>query len=206
MHAIDTRTMTENRNSASRAREKGVVLPIALIVLVAMTLSALSLVRSVNTTNLISGNLAFRESALLSSEHGAETALVDLLIPGSAAGSATLHADAAGYWARRADPAAGETWETFWDSLSARKTPAPIVTGETDVAGNTVSYVVHRLCEEAGPPAVAKCSEPPLTSHDDSKDTGKDPLAKSKQVYYRITSRVLGPRNTVVYTQTLVAI
>jgi Tfp pilus assembly protein PilX len=200
--------MIKNGNSGPAPRQSGVVLPIALIVLVAMTLAALSLIRSVNTTNLISGNLAFRESAVLSSERATETALAGLLIPGSVAGSTALHTDsAAGYWAKRADPPPGENWETFWNSLAkARATPAPIVIGTPDVAGNTVSYVVHRLCEETGAPHAANCSKPPLVSHDDSKDVSKDPLATSKQVYYRITSRVVGPRNTVVYTQTIVAL
>ena len=48
------------------SRQAGAVLIIALFVLIAMTLSALSLMRSVNTTNLIAGNLAFHESAVLS--------------------------------------------------------------------------------------------------------------------------------------------
>ena len=205
MHVnITAIAMIKNGKSGPSARQSGVVLLIALIVLIAMTLSALSLIRSVGTTNLISGNLAFRESAVLSSEHATESALNDVLIPGSEVGKTTLHNDIADYyWAKRADPAADQNWETFWNSLVE---DGDCSRGAEDVAGNHASYVIHRLCEKSGPPAVAKCSEPPLTSHDDSKGISGELSAKKKQVYYRITSRVCGPRNTVIYTQTIVAL
>jgi hypothetical protein len=204
--------MITKGKTGSPAHQSGVVLLIALIVLIAMTLGAFSLIRSVNTTNLISGNLAFRESAILNSERATESALSGLLIPGSAAGKTVLHTNsAAGYWAKRADPADGQSWETFWESLKKARTdpePAPIVIGTPDITGNAVSYVIHRLCDKEGSPYDdgVTCSEPPLTSDGDSKDKSKDPLATTKQVYYRITSRVTGPRNTVVYTQTIIAL
>jgi Tfp pilus assembly protein PilX len=40
--------------------QQGVVLLMALIMLVALTLAGIALVRSVDTTNLIAGNLAFK--------------------------------------------------------------------------------------------------------------------------------------------------
>ena len=41
-------------------RQHGVVLFIALIVMVALSLAAIALIRSVDTTNAVVGNLAFR--------------------------------------------------------------------------------------------------------------------------------------------------
>ena len=49
--------------------QRGVVLFIALIVMVAMSLAAIALIRSVDTTNILIGNLAFRQSSILPSEH-----------------------------------------------------------------------------------------------------------------------------------------
>jgi Tfp pilus assembly protein PilX len=187
--------------------QSGAVLLIALVVLIAMTLSALSLIRSVNTTNLIAGNLSFHESALLFAERSTEIALNDYLSPNCDIGNSTLYTSSRdhGYRAVRADPAAGQNWETFWeDTLEAQSK-----VGDTDASsGNKVSYVIHRLCDKEGDPRKeeTKCSKPPVDTSDSSRDGGKDPLATPSQVYYRITSRVAGPRNTVVYTQTVVAL
>jgi Tfp pilus assembly protein PilX len=178
-------------------RQTGAVLMIALVVLVAMTLSALSLVRSVNTTNLVSGNLAFRESAVLSSERGIENAL-NWLASSATTGLYTNKANQ-GYLAARVDP----DWEAFWNDDDS-----PYVKGERDAAGNRVDYVIHRLCESQGSPLAdaTKCTRPPISTSTESHDGGKDPFWTNRQVYYRITSRVVGPRNTVVYTQAIVAL
>src|SRR4051794_33864237 len=49
-------------------RQQGVVLLIALIVLVAMTLAGIGLVRSVDTGNMVAGNLAFKQGATLAGD------------------------------------------------------------------------------------------------------------------------------------------
>lgn len=207
--SMTTKTGLGGRTASSRipwglpSAQGGAVLLIALLALVAMTLSALALIRSVNMTNLISGNLAFRESAVLSSERSTELALA-WLSANSAAIETTLHEHNAanGYRAVRADPAAGANWDTFWKATLADQS----VTGASDVAGNTVAYVIHRLCEAEGHPQVVNCSKPPTGNAGGSQSAGGQSLSATSQVYYRITSRVAGPRNTVVYTQTIVAL
>jgi Tfp pilus assembly protein PilX len=191
------------------ARQAGAVLIIALIVLVAMTLSALALIRSVNTTNLISGNLAFRESALLYAERATETALNGWLIPKSNEnkGEALYHDNSGkAYWAARDNPKpeAGEDWGNIWEGRWKGK----FITDESsDVTGNSMAYIIHRLCKRPGEPHEANCSEPPDTGSTSGMTAGSDALLDgSSQVYYRITSRVIGPRNTVVYTQTIVVL
>src|SRR3954469_13437461 len=54
-------------------RERGVVLFIALIVLVALMLASVSLVRSVDTANIIAGNLAFKQASVQAADFGIET-------------------------------------------------------------------------------------------------------------------------------------
>ncbi|MEW5904351.1 MAG: hypothetical protein AB1722_08425 [Pseudomonadota bacterium] len=56
-------------------RQRGMVLFFALVALVAMSLAAVALIRSVDTGALIAGNLAFRKSTLNSSDNGIETAI-----------------------------------------------------------------------------------------------------------------------------------
>ena len=213
--SMTTKTGLGGRTASSRipwglpSAQGGAVLLIALLALVAMTLSALALIRSVNMTNLISGNLAFRESAVLSSERSTELALA-WLSANSAAIETTLHEHNAanGYRAVRADPADGANWDTFWKAtLADQSAVVPTDLPENkDVAGNTVAYVIHRLCEAEGHPQVVNCSKPPTGNAGGSQSAGGQSLSATSQVYYRITSRVAGPRNPVVYTQTIVAL
>src|SRR5260370_5185961 len=56
------------------ASQRGVVLFIALIVMVAMSLAAIALIRSVDTTNAVIGNLAFRMASILPANASIEQA------------------------------------------------------------------------------------------------------------------------------------
>lgn len=185
--------------------QRGVVLLIALIILIAMTLGGVALVRSVDTTNLIAGNLSFRESAVLAGERATEQAVIGWLQPMTLAKDPSLHTDSAanGYRAVRQDPPAGTAWDTFWNTTLA----AQAVTATPDAANNTVSYVIHRLCDAAVAPHLTNCSKPPSNANTGgSFGAGSVSTITSSQVYYRITARIAGPRNTVAYVQTIVAL
>ena len=201
------------------SRQRGVVLMIALIMLVAMTLGGIALVRSVNITNIIAGNLAFQQGATNSGDTGIEVAINWL----EANNGVTLYWSTAaqGYSATRQDPGAGQSWDAFWRaSLFARAvTLNPAVPGAfmaytasaPNAAGNTVSYSIQRLCVGEGlapSNAGAGCSQPPATisTGSSSKGAGVVALTYGSQVYYRITSRIAGPRNTVSYVQAIVAL
>src|SRR6185295_17298658 len=62
------------RIRAPRNAQRGVVLFIALIVLVAMTLAGIAMMRSVDTNNLIAGNLAFKNAASSAGDAAIEVA------------------------------------------------------------------------------------------------------------------------------------
>jgi Tfp pilus assembly protein PilX len=181
---------------------------IALIVLVAMTLAGLALIRSMDTTNLIAGNMAFQQAATHSGDGGIETAIAWLEANNS---GTTLHQPitAQGYNAARQDPAANQSWDTFWTILLAAS-PSPVVTLAADASGNTVSYTIHRLCNSAGDPVAVgvDCAVPQSsgTTAGSSKGSGVVALQYNAQVYYRITARVAGPRNTVSFIQAVVAL
>jgi Tfp pilus assembly protein PilX len=181
-------------------RQEGAILLIAVVVLVAMTLSALALIKSVNTTNLIAGNLGFRESALLSSERSTERAVRYL-----EKDIETLHDDDLPncYKATRDDPSGKRTWENVINDVVE---DSRAKCGSRDAAGNNVWYVIHRLCKEKGSPDSAKCSISPTGVEGGSLKTGEKGTTDSiDQYYYRVTTRVNGPRNTTVYTQTILA-
>lgn len=190
----------------NRAKQQGVVLLIALIVLVALTLAGVALVRSVDTTNLIAGNMSFHESAVQAGERSTEMAIANWLGPHKKISDSTLFTNSLdnGYRAARQDPPAGTSWDAFWNStLNAQAT-----TGTADAAGNTVSYVIHRLCSGTGNPAVVDCSKPPSGSNPGESTTtpGSGGNINDNQVYYRITTRIVGPRSTVAYIQTIIAL
>lgn len=184
-------------------KQRGVVLMITLIVLVAMTLAGIALMRSVDTTNMIAGNLAFQQAATNSGDAGTEAAIAWLEANNS---GTTLHAHsiANGYSAQRQDPTPGQSWDAFWNAVLA----AQSVTLPADVTGNVVSYSIQRLCNAVGDPTSASTgcavSTTATTSSGNSMGAGTIALQYSSARYYRITSRIAGPRNTVSYIQTIV--
>jgi type IV pilus assembly protein PilX len=190
-----------------RAAQKGVVLLIALIVLVVMTMAGLSLLRSVDVATLITGNMAFQQAAIQYGDVGTETAVGWL----ETNAGTNLHNNVAGsgYAASRQDPVAGQTWDAFWTAvLSAQKYQVPPLAGDT--TGNVVEYAIQRLCATAGDPTAVgtNCSVPQTTSSSSasSKGAGVVALQYNGQIYYRITSRITGPRNTISYVQVIVAL
>jgi Tfp pilus assembly protein PilX len=189
-----------------RARQAGVVLMMALIVLVAMTLAGIALVRSVDTSNVIAGNLAFQQSATNAGDAGTEAAVNWLQANNS---GTTLFGNiyGQGYAASRQDPVAGQDWANFWTTVLV---PAgQVVTLAPDAAGNTVSYAIQRLCNAVGDPTTGvgcAASQSTTAISSSSKTAGTVALLYTSQIYYRITTRVAGPRNTVSYVQTIVAL
>ncbi|MBI3901545.1 MAG: hypothetical protein HY306_01150 [Nitrosomonadales bacterium] len=203
----------------TRQQQAGVVLIIALIVLVAMTLAGIALVRSMDTTNIIAGNLAFRQAAVMEGDAGTEAAVAWL----EANNGNTLWTNslANGYAANRVDPNSGESWDAFWLRVLQPNPPSlPIAnltcsgqacTLPTDTTtGNTVSYAIQRMCADpaGGDPLVpgSLCAATPAVSAGRCRTAGCIDLLVNTQVYYRITSRIVGPRNTVSYTQSVVAL
>lgn len=186
--------------------QRGVALPIALIVLVAMVLAAVTLVRSVDTATMVAGNLTFKQRATHAGDEGIRQGFLWLrnaVINNPAALNNSIAAN--GYFSTQHiddpiwDPAAPNQWPEDQD-----------VTLPTDGGGNTISYVIHRLCAMPGlslnDPG-QKCSTYVGTSAASSGGSQSVDAPEFKGVtfvYYRITVRVRGPRNTVSFVQSLV--
>jgi type IV pilus assembly protein PilX len=197
-------------------RQKGIVLILALIVLVAMSLAGIGLMRSVMTSNRVASNLAFQQSAALSAGVGLEQAIAWLERANGETNGATppvpklnnhveiIAPETVAYRANRADPASGQTWEAFWSNQGLAITTLP-----EDGAGNVVSFMINRLCLNTGSPTGgADCEASPVlnsATETSSKGTGIK-LTVPSQVYYRITVRVVGPRNAVAFSQAVVAL
>jgi len=71
-------TAIRRRAPALARRQQGVVMFVALIVMVAMALAALALIRSVDTTTAVVGNLGFRQASVLPANAAVEEAVAAL--------------------------------------------------------------------------------------------------------------------------------
>ena len=184
---------------APRQRQRGVSLVIALIALVAMTLAGLALMRSVDTANLISGNFAFRQASLSATDVGSETALTTLnTVVGTSLDANYPAGCAVGacnyYPTQQAINAAGVPTVINWSTV-------PLTVVDSSYA---VQYVIDRLC--VGPAPVTDIATKCMRTSENSvgsKKAGAVSFTSANQVYYRATTRVAGPRNTVSIVQTL---
>jgi Tfp pilus assembly protein PilX len=190
-------------------KQDGIILIIALIMMVAMTLGGLALMRSVHTTTIIAGNLAFQQAATNSADRGIEAA-VTWLETTKAANINGLDGDIAaqGYSAAKTttdDPSGNQDWTELWTAVWM---PEGVRTVGDDAAGNSVQYVIQRMCNSTGPSSTAGCATSPVdvTSSGGSRGAGSQNISVNSQVYYRITVRVAGPRNTSSFVQSIVAL
>lgn len=208
MHKLTT-------SSIHPGRQNGLVLFVALIALVSMTLAGIAVMRTVGTTSIIAGNLAFHESATLNADVAVRRA-IDWLNTGGV--SLDDNSGPSGYSATGlTDDVSKSTdnWPTFWNAGLGGKSASPEVT-DTDT-GNKGRYFIQRLCTTSGPPGSIDsnpqfCRRGGLSSNEATKSKsgggyggGASGLNAdtASMVYYRITVRVEGPRNTVSFVQAL---
>lgn len=208
-----------------RAATRGVSLIFALLALAAMSLAAVALLRSVDTSALIVGNLGLRQDSVAASSRAAERAIEWLNLN---AGTATLHGDNGeqGYYATAnvlldptdtstdaarsvvgwpEDPSCGSFDRPFATCLSAGP--------NMDENGHRTSYVITRLCTAEGSPtdAANSCARGLSDSLTEGGEKGdinynrqRGSVSSEAGPYYRIVVRTAGPRNTVSYTETIV--
>ena len=192
---------------APRTRQRGVVLLIALVAVFMLMLAGLATLRSVGTTTLLTGNLAFREATVQSADYGLEDARQWLVVKSTASPDSL----------ENAIQGASDAYIPFWnDSFDPRtyqwSIPGNSVTVATAPANFTVNYVIHRMCKASGSflGAGATCIRAStVATQGDSKRSlvyGAFNLfgLGAGAPYYRITTRVVGPRNALSYVQAMV--
>jgi len=209
--------------SSSRRQQRGVALFFALISLVAIMLAAVVLVRSVDTSTMISGNLAFQQAATSSADAGAEAAITYLTGIEAANGAMNVLTNsahpfnqdnaAAGYYASL-DPAKSLTASSgtrfTWTTSGGSKDSVGLA---EDTSSNTVSYVIQRMCRDSA----KAVSETFCLFSGAALDNNKQNIPLPQEIckgpgcpvagqtpMLRITSKVTGPKNTTSYVQTFV--
>lgn len=200
-------------------RQRGVVLFFALIALVVMSLAAVALIRSVDTSTMIAGNLAFKQSATSSGDSGVEAA-IGVLAADQAAMIAqgnnvlmntanTFNVDNPnnGYYSN-SDPSVILTDNAVWDAIDQGQVPEIV-----DQTGNHIRYVIQRMCRN--PNQLLRTDNCLFSAAVLDKDDQRVKLpsdvcngsgcpAQGQSPEYRITSRTIGPGNTVSYVQAIV--
>lgn len=215
-------------------RQGGVVLLIALIVLVAMTLAGIGMMRSIDTTTLIAGNVAFKQTTIQAGDRGISEGYNALMAvaanpldkavlnwttgsacpPGVSAslcpgGNINLPGYAAApLQACEVDNTCPGTWwmtPANWNSA-----PSVVVADPNGGTVATISYLIHRMCT-----APSLASNDPGNICQTYQETGVAAPGchgvgcvqfTNVSVFYRITSRSVGPRGTVAYSQSLVLV
>jgi Tfp pilus assembly protein PilX len=202
------------RAPTPRAPQRGVVLFIALIVMVAMALAGLALVRAVDTNVIVAGNIGFKQGATVAGDQGLEAGRAWLLTNASTLSNDQLVANTSAYysnWQYTADLTGNDPAKTDfdWNNNSVEVTP-------NDGAGNRVRYVIHRLCATSNTTSSSTTCVKVSSTGGAAAPSGEYGgrfgyqgggssafnLTKTN-VYYRITVRIDGPRKTSSYVQAL---
>ena len=213
------------------ARQRGVVLFFALVALVALSLSAVALIRSVDTSTLIAGNLAFKQSATRTSDQVVDSAIQAAYAQQIASSALSLlndptHSFNVTCLALRpagtlsaTDPGCAAIvpgYHSNFDStldLKASTTWNDInsVLVSDDGNGNTTRYLIQRMCKNANQPLItAQCltsgnqvqlNPQGMKDYQNACTVQADCDPAAVSPVVRITTRVTGPKSTVSYVQ-----
>jgi hypothetical protein len=197
---------------------------VVLIALVLMSLAAVGLVRTVDTGNLVVGNLAFKQSTTSAADGAAEVA-INWLQLNSVAATLQDNDTTNGYYATSlteldvsgkssAASRALVDWDgnncayAAADSYTLCITPSP----PNSTNDYTTRYVIMRMCTTTGAQnAIGNgCAQPVSSASDNTPKKGEIKYGEDKRFavppgpYYRIVVRSEGPRKTVSFTETYV--
>ncbi len=210
-----------------RGRQRGASLLFAMITVVALSLAAVAMIRSVDTGTTILGNLSFKQDTLLATDEATRLAIrwLETQQKANPDGLNITQRDQ-GYWAKLVpglDPTSTSTSATRvaidWnnDSCRSQRGPTPVdclPAQEKSLANQiTARFLIVRLCSEDGNSTVGtnQCPRPLNASSQVTGERGEinsqNPVrigSTTMAEYYRIVVRAQGARNTVSTTETLV--
>lgn len=223
---VDRQIVRGAQRSAAHGAQRGISLLFALMALVVISLAAVALVRSVDTSSLVIGNLGFKQDATAAASQAAEQAVTYL----NTAAPATLEQDviASGYYAASRDllDVTGQRststsrdvvdWNQDGCKLYATgsyQTCVKPVNTEISLNGgaNKARYIITRLCSAVGAPSSVDCATPlgsALTGGGNKGAVdyshGRADVKVVNAQYYRIVVRSTSARGTVSFTETMV--
>lgn len=177
-----THKSLDRRMTAPYYKQRGVVLFVALIVLVAMSLAGVSMMRTVDTGTQVAGNLASRQSAANAADAHFETALGQIVA--MVANGSSRSGGAAGYsTVAMGAPVEERNWDAAQDMGVDPKT------------GSHVEILIDRLC------SVTECE---VTLGDPLRAVGRGiGLLQPRPAYkhFRTIARITDPKGLVTYIE-----
>jgi Tfp pilus assembly protein PilX len=184
-------------------RQRGVVLIYTLIILLILTIGAVALLRSMNTSLFTAGNLAFRRDLVNQGEQAVANVTAQFTGSGPLATSAVTVANvpALNYSASilPTNPQGVPT------ALLSSTIPATVGTSANDITGATsdvqIRYVIDRLCSAAGTAIGTQCVQA-AAAPTGVTATGTTQIPPPSATVYRLSVRVSGARSTQVFLQT----
>jgi type IV pilus assembly protein PilX len=188
----------------ARSRQRGVVLIFALIVLLILTIGAVALVRSMNTSLFSAGNLAFRRDLVNQGEQAVSTVMNEFRTGGILVTSGVSENDL--FTANYSSSTLPTNPQGVPLALLNNTTFAAVGSAANDLTGATpdvvIRYVIDRLCSQ--PNTVASSA---LCVQSTGVPTGgtanrNTAVAPPSATVYRLSVRVSGPRSTQVFLQT----
>ena len=187
------------KNNCLIQKQKGLALFISLIALVAMSLAAAALVRSVDSGVLVAGNLAFKQSAIMSAETGIADAYKYINNNAN-----SLNANTTGYFALLDDSKSLKS-DSTWSANNS------FLVADDLITGNETRFILQRMCWAAGVPtetpnnclfgAGSEVARSQSYASEGNLTAGKN---DSQSEVYRVTVRVAGPKNTKSYLQAFI--
>lgn len=192
-------------------RQRGLSLIITLVILVVMTLSSVAMIITMRAGLSSAGNIAFRQAATRVADVGVRVSY-DRVKALLAADRTALDNDvqAEGYYRVNndfravcqlvADPITG------FSPLTYDFTNANCAVSVPTTSNYQVYYVIHRMATGTGGCPGAGCAMTPLEEFTlTTKGTKPQLIVVSSQfVYYRVTVKVVGPRNNNRYVQAFI--
>lgn len=175
-------------------RQCGIALPVMMIVLVVMLISGAYLLKASNTTTITTSNLAY-QSALSKANDLALMTGAEWLSATWTTNRPLLDLDSKGNgYKANFDTTQTVRSSAFWDGSAT----------VTDASGNSIEYVIHRLCAQAQPYNVNNNQCMQTTANPigpgttvalgSSLSSTAVQLAGAPQLHYIITARINGAR------------
>ena len=189
--------------------QRGIVVFVALLVMLALALAGVALMRSTDTATTVTGNLVLKQAASSAVDRGVERAIHAMWETTSIV-DRTASTPAQNYYACIRGTAGGcmainsvvpKIPDLLLSSSGCASTSLATGLVASDGAGNTTCYVIERMCLNAGPAIRSNCN---LATGAFGADPGTEHyigLVRPGDAFYRVTVRVEGPRNTVTYAQ-----
>ena len=199
--------------------ERGVVLFVALLVMVALSLAGIALIRSSDTATIVAGNLSFTQAAANAVDRSMEQAIealfdpvANLTLANPVIANKRVDLLAQNYYACVQGVGGGcipanSPIPEIPTVLATRTNFAGAGLNATlipdDGAGNKSYYVIERMCANSGEPVGTNCNLSSLSLGADAGTQHYEGLVRPGGAFFRVTVRVEGPRNTVAYAQAI---